>query len=122
MDNLDKIIVKGLRVFAHHGVNKQEKVDGQDFVIDITLWVNTKKAIKTDNLDKAVSYSQVAKFSQKIVTEKKSNLMETVADILCKKILDKFSDVKKVKVLIKKPNAPTDLDFEYMGVELIRER
>ncbi|MDR1467580.1 MAG: dihydroneopterin aldolase [Oscillospiraceae bacterium] len=122
MNNLDKIIVKGLRVFAHHGVNKEEKINGQDFVLDITLWTNTKKAIKSDDLDKTVNYSRIAKFAQKVVGEKEFNLIETAANMLCEKILDKFKNVEKIRILLKKPNAPTDLDFEYMGVELDRKR
>ena len=31
---MDKIIVRGLKIFAYHGVNPEEKQDGQNFVFD----------------------------------------------------------------------------------------
>ena len=37
---MEKIIIKGLKLFAYHGVNPEEKVDGQNFVLDITASLN----------------------------------------------------------------------------------
>ena len=34
---MDKVFIKGLEIFAYHGVNPEEKRDGQPFVLDITL-------------------------------------------------------------------------------------
>ena len=37
---MDHIYIEGLRVFAYHGVFPQEKRDGQEFVLDLTLgWI-----------------------------------------------------------------------------------
>ena len=41
---MDKIIIKGLRLFAYHGVNPEEKEQGQDFVLDIAVSVNMNMA------------------------------------------------------------------------------
>ena len=41
---MDKIIIKGLKIFAYHGVNPEEKVIGQNFVLDITAYKNLKRA------------------------------------------------------------------------------
>ena len=37
---MDKISIKGLRLFAYHGVNPEEKENGQTFVIDMDYYVN----------------------------------------------------------------------------------
>ncbi len=44
---MDEITLTGLRVFGHHGVYDQERRDGQDFVIDFTLRLDTRCAAET---------------------------------------------------------------------------
>ena len=42
---MDKISIKGLKLFAYHGVNPEEKENGQKFVIDIDYYVDMTKAL-----------------------------------------------------------------------------
>ncbi|MBR6647300.1 MAG: dihydroneopterin aldolase, partial [Clostridia bacterium] len=53
---MDKIIIKDLKVFAFHGVNPEEKADGQNFILDIVADVDLSVPCKTDNVDDTVSY------------------------------------------------------------------
>ena len=55
---MDKIVIKGLKLFAYHGVNPEEKRDGQNFVIDITANVPLLKAGQSDELVDTVSYAK----------------------------------------------------------------
>ena len=41
---MDKILIRDLKIFAYHGVNEEEKVNGQNFIFDIDLSVNMIKA------------------------------------------------------------------------------
>ena len=41
---MDKILIRDLKIFAYHGVNEEEKINGQNFVFDIDLFVNMTKA------------------------------------------------------------------------------
>ena len=52
---MDKIIVKGLKVFAYHGVNPEEKANGQNFILDITATIDLTKPCVTDKLSDTVS-------------------------------------------------------------------
>ena len=56
------------------------------------------------------------------MTEKKYNLLEKVAQITADAILEEYSDVSKVKIALKKPEAPMKADFSYVGVKIERER
>ena len=58
---MDKILIKGLKIFAYHGVNPEEKENGQDFIFDIELSVNMNKACHSDNVEDTVSYAKVVK-------------------------------------------------------------
>ena len=57
---LDRIELRGLRVFARHGVLNSERRDGQEFVIDAVLWLDTRAAAAGDDLSKTIDYGALA--------------------------------------------------------------
>lgn len=119
---MDKIIIKGLRLFAYHGVNQEEKEQGQDFVFDIVLSVNMNRACSSDNVEDTVSYAKVVKTVRRVFTAEKYDLIEKCADLTAKAILEEYPAVFSVDLTLKKPHAPVKADFEYMAVNVIRNR
>ena len=119
---MDKIIIKDLKVFAYHGVNEEEKINGQNFVLDIILKLPLKKPCISDNVNDTVSYAKVTKLALKVMTEKSYNLLECAAENVAKAILCEYPCVCEVKVCLKKPEAPIKADFSYMAVEIERSR
>lgn len=114
---MEKIIIKGLKLFAYHGVNPEEKVDGQNFVLDITAELDVKKAQLSDNVDHTVSYAKIIKTVKAVFTEKSYNLIETAANKVGVAIMQEYPKLRSVTVLLKKPEAPINADFEYVAVE-----
>ena len=41
---MDEICIKGLRLFGYHGVYPEEEERGQDFYIDLKLFLSTQAA------------------------------------------------------------------------------
>lgn len=120
---LDKIIVKGIKVFAYHGVNPEEKVDGQNFILDIVAYMPLSKAAETDNLDDTVSCARIFKMAVKVATENRYDLIETLAESVAQSILRAFEPISAVNVCVKKPEAPiTAAEFDYVAVEIFRTR
>lgn len=119
---MDQILMKGLRVFAFHGVNEEEKRKGQPFVLDITLDAALAEAAAADDLEKTVNYSSVAKAALRVMTAEKYDLIEAAAQAVAETILKEFALVKRVEVTLKKPRAPIAGDFDYVAVRLVRER
>lgn len=119
---MDKIIVKGLRAYAYHGVNLEEKVNGQNFEIDITAYTCIKRAGKTDNVDDTVSYAKIVKTALRVMSEASYDLLEKVATRVAEQILLDFNKVEQVDILLKKPEAPVRADFDYCAVEICRKR
>ncbi len=119
---MDKIIIKGLRVFAYHGVNPEEKRDGQTFEIDITLYVPLLRAGQTDDVNDTVSYAKATKTALRVMNEAKYDLLEKVAQRVAEQLLTDYPQVEKVDVLLKKPQAPVKADFDYMAVMITRQR
>lgn len=119
---MDKIIIKGLKIFAYHGVNESEKIDGQDFVIDVIMGVSTLDASKSDDIDDTVSYSKVVKEITALVTSKSCDLIETVANEIADMILENHNAVTSVKVTVKKPSAPIKANLDFAAVSIKRKR
>lgn len=59
LERMDKIEIKDACFFGYHGVLPEEKVLGQRFIVDITMFCNLNKAGQTDNLNDTIDYSQV---------------------------------------------------------------
>ncbi len=119
---MDKISIKGLKLFAYHGVNPEEKENGQNFVIDLDYYVNIAKACQMDTLDDTVSYAKVVKTVRRVFTAEKYDLIERAAQVIAEAVLDEFEDIFKVEVTLKKPEAPISAEFDYVAVSITRER
>ena len=100
------IRIKNARFYAYHGVLEYEKKYGNEFEVDLELKCDIGNISDSDDLKKTVDYLTVYKFTQKLFSEKKYNLIETVSQSICKGILENFPLVNSVKVKIRKPNAP----------------
>lgn len=117
-----KIKIKGLRVYAHHGVFDFERQNGQDFYIDITVWVGGKSTL-TDDLNHTIHYGDLAKAIVEAVKNQPVDLLETLAQRLLDLTLNFGGGslsglIKKAKVTVHKPNAPIPYDFEDVSVTL----
>lgn len=115
---MDHVIIKGLEVFAYHGVNPEEKRDGQPFLFDVDMSVDLSAAWM-DDLSKTVNYAAVCKRVRAVATEKSCDLIECVADRVAKMILAEFA-VHEVTVTVKKPAAPMSSKVEYVAVQITR--
>lgn len=114
---MEKIIVKGLRLKAYHGVNPEEKANGQMFELDITALIDAKNANASDELDDTVSYSKIIKTARAVFTAESYNLIEYAANKVCMAIMEEYPKLKSTTVLLKKPEAPISADFDYVAVE-----
>ncbi len=75
----DRIELRGLRIRGHHGVFDHERRDGQDFVVDITVWIDLAAAAASDDLADTVDYGALAQRAADIVAGPPRKLIETVA-------------------------------------------
>ena len=119
---MDRIIIRGLRAFAYHGVRDYEKKNGQVFILDLTLYTSLEKAAHSDHLDDTVNYSAVSQSALRIFTQNRFDLIERAAGALADGILSEYPAIQQITIQVKKPRAPISADFEYVAVELTRER
>lgn len=119
---MDKIRIKGLRLYAYHGVNPEEKQEGQMFILDITCSLSLCVPCKTDCVDDTVSYAKILKTARAAFFSEKFDLLEKAAETVSDAVLEQFVPVQTVTVCVKKPQAPIKADFDYVAVEITRER
>lgn len=119
---MDKILLNNLGFYGYHGVLKEEGVLGQKFFIDMELYVDTKEAGLTDDMNKSVSYADVYEVVKEITEKRSFNLIEALAENIAKEVLEKFNLINEVMVRVKKPEAPVNGIYDYFGVEIRRSR
>ncbi len=119
---MDKIIIRGLRLRANHGVNPEEKRDGQIFELDLTLGADLTRAGQTDRLEDTVNYAAVRKTVQRAFTGESYDLIERAAQVVCDAVLAEYPAVEEITLRLKKPMAPMNAVFDYVGVEITRRR
>jgi len=117
----DRIVLRGLRVRGHHGVFDHERRDGQDFVVDVTAWLDLAPAAASDDLADTLHYGELAKRTAAIVAGEPSNLIETVAARVADMVLAD-ARVRAVEVALHKPQAPIPLEFADVAVVVHRSR
>lgn len=116
----DEIHIKNLEIFANHGVFPEETKLGQKFLVSITMYMNTRKAGKTDSLEESIHYGEVSAFATAFMKEHTSKLIEAAAEQLAEALLLKYEKLQGVTIELKKPWAPVGLPLETVSVKITR--
>src|ERR1700712_5431625 len=117
----DRIELRGLAVRGNHGVFDHERRDGQDFVVDITVWLELAAPAASDDLSDTYDYGVLAQRAADIVGGPARNLIETVAAEIAENVMTD-ERVHAVEVVVHKPQAPIPLTFADVAVVARRSR
>jgi 7,8-dihydroneopterin aldolase/epimerase/oxygenase len=115
----DSIELRGLTVRGYHGVLAAERSEGQDFVVDVRLDLDTRRAATSDDVADTVHYSELAESLSAVVAGEPVNLLETLAQRLADVCLAD-SRVGAARVTVHKPHAPIPARFEDVSVTITR--
>ncbi|WP_203978133.1 dihydroneopterin aldolase [Planotetraspora silvatica] len=118
---MDSVRLAGLRARGRHGCLPAERELGQEFVVDVTLFLDTAPAAASDDLTKTVDYGALALQLVRTVEGEPVNLIETLADRLASDCLA-YDLVDEVEVSVHKPAAPIPLPFDDVVVTIRRAR
>lgn len=121
MERKDCIKITNLKVFAYHGVFDEEKVQGQDFYIDATLYLDLHTPGKSDCLEDSLNYGEVCHYINYVFTQQSLDLIEAACEKLCQSLLLHFCQLQAVEIELKKPHAPIGLPFENVSVTMYRK-
>jgi dihydroneopterin aldolase len=113
---MNKILITGMEFFAFHGHYEEEKLAGNKFVVDLTLWCNTRKAEQSDNLEDALNYQSVYISVKEVISNTKVNLLEHLAAKILDTLFSEFDNLRKAEVYLKKVNPPMGGQIKDVGV------
>lgn len=118
---MDRVALRGLKARGHHGVFPRERQDGQTFIVDLVLSLDTRPAAADDDLSKTVHYGVVAENVVDIVKGDPVDLIETLAERIAQQCL-KHEGVQEVEVVVHKPDAPIAVPFDDVTITITRSR
>jgi dihydroneopterin aldolase len=117
----DTITLRGLRGFGRHGVLDSERVQGQPFLVDLVLTLDTTEAAASDDLADTVDYSAVARDALDVVEGEPVALIERLAQRIGDAVLT-HPRVVAVDVTVHKPSAPLPVPFDDICLTIRRTR
>jgi len=107
---MDSIEVSGIRGYGYTGLFPEERILGQWFEVDLTLWLDLKPSAISDNIEDTADYRQAITVVKHILKTAKFALVEKLAEVIADDIL-KLEPVHQVRVRLSKL-APPIPDFE----------
>jgi len=114
---MDIVFLKELRIDTVIGIYQWERQIRQTVVLDIEMGTDIARAAASDHIDDTLNYKAVAKRLIQFVGDSKFQLVETLAEEVCRIIREEFS-VPWVRLTLNKKGAVRGSE----GVGIIIER
>ena len=106
------IHLKGLKIFAFHGVLPQENKVGAEYTLNLRLKTDFSQASQTDDLNYTI---KAVKEEMKIP----SRLLEHVIQRIAGRLFHDFPQITEIKIALFKQNPPMGAECQETGVESI---
>jgi len=117
----DELQIRGIECFGHHGVFDFERREGQVFILDLVLGLDTRLAAGSDDLHDTVDYGSLVSSAKAAVENDPVDLIETLAQRIADVCL--LDDrVEWAKVTVHKPDAPIDATYSDVALTITRKR
>ena len=120
-ESLDRLTISGIEGFGHHGVFEAERRDGQLFLADLVLAVDTRAAARSDDLQDTVDYGSLVASVVKAIESDPVDLIEKLAERIADTCLED-GRVRSVEVTVHKPQAPVDATVADVALTIMRKQ
>ena len=102
---MDSIQVNSIRAYGYVGYLPEERVLGQWFEVDLTLWVDLTTAGNSDKIEDTLDYREAIALVKELIVSAKFHLVEKLVSAIADKVLN-IEKVSQVRVKLSKPAAP----------------
>jgi 7,8-dihydroneopterin aldolase/epimerase/oxygenase len=117
----DELQIRGIECYGHHGVFDFERREGQVFIVDLVLGLDTRLAAQSDDLHDTVDYGSLVTSVKAAVETEPVDLIETLAQRIADVCL--LDDrVQWTTVTVHKPDAPIDATYSDVALTITRKR
>jgi dihydroneopterin aldolase len=117
----DRVILKDMAFFGHHGFLERERREGQVFLVTIDAGLDLRTAGASDELDDTVDYRRLFDAARTVVEGSPCNLLEAVAERIAEAALREVR-VRDVRVEVRKPHADLGGALAFAAVRITRDR
>lgn len=100
-----KITLHEMRFYAYHGVFPQEQRVGNQFVVELTFWVDVAGSVRSDELEETISYADVYEVV-KAEMAIPSRLLEHVVGRISERLFTTFPRMQRLTLTLSKCNPP----------------
>ena len=114
-----QIRLKNCAFFARHGVHDEEETLGQRFYVDAVLTVDPGRALDEDSIEGTVDYGVAFGVIETIVTGERRFLIEALALEVGKALVDRFPQIRRAEITVRKPNAPVAGVLDFVEVTVV---
>jgi dihydroneopterin aldolase len=111
--------LRGLELRGRHGVLEHERETWQPFLYDVELELPEPRA---DELEETVDYREVVELVRELSDARRFQLLESLAAAVADALLDRFGEVERVRVRVRKPEVDPGAPVEYAAASVRRER
>lgn len=116
------IQIEGMEFYAYHGHYPEEKISGHRFLIDLDMHTDTTEAELSDDISDALNYQTAYVIVKRCMEQSNYNLLERIARIILNALFDKFTNLEKVSIKIRKMNPPMGGQINSVSVSIKKYR
>ncbi|MFC1586107.1 dihydroneopterin aldolase [Fibrobacterota bacterium] len=114
---LATITIKDLKITCIIGIHPEERNTAQAIFLDIDLDYDIKSAAENDDVRFAVDYHDLSQLLEQWLKERRFKLLESLAEKSCSMIFERWPEIKRCKIKVKKPGAVPEARHAALTVE-----
>ncbi len=115
--SLMKISINSAQFYAYHGVKQEERTLGGKYEVDLDLYYDATNAIINDDVNLALNYDEAFYVIEEVISNENYHLIETIAREILNLLMEKFPQLQKAKVKIRKINIPLRRIVNYVEAQ-----
>ena len=120
--SLTRITIKNAQYYAYHGVRGEERKLGGKYEVDLDMWYDAKPAFIKDDVNYALNYEEAMFLISEVVLNEQYSLIETIANEILSSLMEKFGQLMKAQVRVRKLSVPLRRTIDCVEVEQSVER
>ena len=118
---MDQIELEGMVFSGRHGVRPAERVEPQEFKVDIKVNADLLAAGRSDRVEDTVDYRPIYAIAKSVIEGESAKLIETLAQRIAERVLE-LDKVVRVSVRIaKRPQSMRPIDAAAVKITRTRE-
>ena len=115
--SLTRLTIRSAEFYAYHGVKMEEQAIGGKYQVDLDLYYDATEAILKDSVRKALNYEVAMNSIEDAIAGESYSLIETICSDILNSLMDKFPQLVKATVRVRKMNAPIRRVVSYVEAE-----